>query len=934
MGNKRKASSKFGKCLGRHVTRRKLLHTGRPTYSVIRFKNGKLKIRKIHKLRPITKYQKPLNEYTAYSSSKDGMKMKFTKVKDISPKGYRLINLHMLEGHVSQITMHVCQCLKAMKIVSEGNSPIKLVSEVRSLGLACVLMAKCQGCEMKFTLESSPKVPGTKRFDINVRAVWGSMVTGNGPAHLNEMLATMDSPGLSQPTFTSIETEIGKWWHDILEKDMLLAGEEERSLVIDRNDFHQEVPAITVVTDGGWSKRTHKHSYNAAGGVAIIIGQQTKKLLHIGVRNKYCYLCSQKSEKVHTCFKNWDRDSQSMESDIILEGFRECEEKHGVRYMRVVGDGDSSVFARIREEISIWGRFVQKEECANHVSKCYRSNLEKLVSNNPLYKGKNNLTKSTRVRLTSALRCAIHVRSKEYTENTSERRNIVKKLSHDIRNSVHHVFGKHDNCSDFCRAGQSTASNSEDPSLDHSPESVEEEQGDFWTEGSSITSQESSRYGSATNYQNVEQHIITDVTTILNRIAEKSDRLINNSTTNLAENWMHIRTKFDGGKVHNICNRGSWHARCYGGALRMNKGPQWACDVWQSSTATEPGTFFRKLYARNEVKLTNSTKHKSQPHIQARRWKKKMTAWRASTTKTAKKSYGPEAVDVTVDVEPAKLEEMIKSYEEKHINILPKQMEVITKSTSKQSQSGLWHSERKKRLTASNFGSIVRRNPSLPIQKFVHNLLYSTFRGNRHTRNGILQEETTIEEYVLKKAEEGENLNVQPCGLVIHPVFKFLAASPDGLVIDSKGEKVLVEIKNLVHSKPINLYQASTNKNFCLEMKDSKLNLKTNHIYFYQCHGLLNVCDKMWIDFIVRTLNPHQIFIQRIYKDEIFWQNHMLPKLTAFYRNAILPELACPRDGKSPGIREPGLWVCYDFIIFEQYLIFLQAYKVSFNFST
>jgi hypothetical protein len=23
---------------------------------------------------------------------------------------------------------------------------------------------------------------------------------------------------------------------------------------------------------------------------------------------------------------------------------------------------------------------------------------------------------------------------------------------------------------------------------------------------------------------------------------------------------MHIRTKFDGGKVYNLCNRGSWHA--------------------------------------------------------------------------------------------------------------------------------------------------------------------------------------------------------------------------------------------------------------------------------------------------------------------------------------------------------------------------------------
>ena len=51
---------------------------------------------------------------------------------------------------------------------------------------------------------------------------------------------------------------------------------------------------------------------------------------------------------------------------------------------------------------------------------------------------------------------------------------------------------------------------------------------------------------------------------------------------------MHIRTKFDGGKVYNLCNRGSWHERCYGGALRMNLGPEWSCKVWEDSTGTEP----------------------------------------------------------------------------------------------------------------------------------------------------------------------------------------------------------------------------------------------------------------------------------------------------------------------------------------------------------
>lgn len=62
-----------------------------------------------------------------------------------------------------------------------------------------------------------------------------------------------------------------------------------------------------------------------------------------------------------------------------------------------------------------------------------------------------------------------------------------------------------------------------------------------------------------------------------------------------------------------------------------------------------------------------------------------------------------------------------------------------------------------------------------PIQQLVRNMLYSTSHGNRHTRNGILQEDTTIEEYKLKKAEEKENVIVHRSGLVIHPEQMYLA---------------------------------------------------------------------------------------------------------------------------------------------------------------
>lgn len=87
-----------------------------------------------------------------------------------------------------------------------------------------------------------------------------------------------------------------------MEKAMLEAGKEEKQLAEENGDFHHGVPAITVIVDGGWSKRSHKHLYNAKSGVGIIIGQKTGKILHIGVRNKYCSACAQGSTEKHKCF--------------------------------------------------------------------------------------------------------------------------------------------------------------------------------------------------------------------------------------------------------------------------------------------------------------------------------------------------------------------------------------------------------------------------------------------------------------------------------------------------------------------------------------------------------------------------------------------------------------------------------------------------------
>ena len=80
------------------------------------------------------------------------------------------------------------------------------------------------------------------------------MATGNGHSPLSEAMAVMSVPTMTKASFVSTERHIGEWWWKLLQESMQAAGEEERNMAIANNSFYQNVPAITVILDGGWSK--------------------------------------------------------------------------------------------------------------------------------------------------------------------------------------------------------------------------------------------------------------------------------------------------------------------------------------------------------------------------------------------------------------------------------------------------------------------------------------------------------------------------------------------------------------------------------------------------------------------------------------------------------------------------------------------------------
>ena len=433
--------------------------------------------------------------------------------------------------------------------------------------------------------------------------------------------------------------------------------------------------------------------------------------------------------------------------------------------------------------------------------------------------------------------------------------------------------------------------------------------------------EKSIRKGGVSNKTVIDQQMLKDIFFYLNRLSDKADRLIGNFTSNLAESWMHIRCKFDGGKVNNKCFRASFYARCYGGALRSAKGPGWSPVVYQQVTEQRPDSVFISTYHKRSMQYLQTVKSSKKQSNKDKKRKRKMEINKQSLSKKAKLKYGKDILDDTSDKTPEEIQQHMDQFFKSNIEVTSEEIDNIEKETREQSLNEKWYEERKKRLTSSIFGDVISRGINNNTPKLTERLLYTKFTGNRFTRKGLSEESVTIEEYRNTKKTESNEITVTKPGFRISKDHPFLGASADGIVKinDTEG---LVEVKNLLQNEKMLIKDAAaTKKNFCLHFENEKVKLKKNHKYYYQIQGQLNIYGKQWCDFVVRRTNPYDLYVERILKDENLWNSKMVPKLKAFYFTHILPELAVPRYKTVTGIRKCNIpWVIYCVYEYMKYM--------------
>lgn len=584
------------------------------------------------------------------------------------------------------------------------------------------------------------------------------------------------------------------------------------------------------------------------------MGFRTRKVIFLGVKNKYCTTCARAEVKgdaaqPHTCYKNWGmkQSSTSMEAAIICEGFKKSEEMHQIRYARLIADGDSSVYKRILESRPYKHFTVEKVECKNHLLRNMCTRM-KAVACSKTQKSSVLLRKKIG---DSILRCRVAVtKAKDYRK--TENRLINEKidcLREDILNIPSHIFGEHKQCKErgyFCEQDPTTAP--------------------------------------ATNNlvpQLTSVGLYSAICEVFRDVSRHSRSLLIDVTSNYVEHFNSIVAKFVGGKRINFALSGSYQGRCTAAVVQYNSGQahyKFHKAVYKSS----PGTFAKS----NQIKR----KRKMDKKRNSKRCRKSLFA----NNRNEEIDYGlnaqrPDIDEKTMERESEEfLASLKKTDEESHR---------IERETVLQSDSSEWLELRRSLLTASNFGRVCKMRPTTGCESLVKQILY-TVVDCEAMQYGRTNEETA--RVVLEK-EIGEN--VQKCGIFIDSEYPFLGGSPDGLV----SEIATVEIKCPSSAKDLTPEDAIKTRKctFWTVEKNGEIgDINRNHNFYYQIQGQLRVTRRQFCYFTLWT--PKGIKIAKVDRDDEFWKEKMFPKLQRFYKDCLLPEIIDPRHNRSMPIRNPS----------------------------
>ncbi len=192
---------------------------------------------------------------------------------------------------------------------------------------------------------------------------------------------------------------------------------------------------------------------------------------------------------------------------------------------------------------------------------------------------------------------------------------------------------------------------------------VSQNQHDLWrdTTDESASVEEDATTG-GTQKTKINDALLYDIQRVVSRLASKAPQLIENFTTNLAEGWMNIRCKYDGGKVINRSQAGSWEFRSMGAGLQQNLGHAWGPQAFSDMTESAVNPVYQGVAEKAAKKVAQDKERKATVEAKEKRRKSKYSNKKDNSV-NALKAYsrhngGIVPEEVTEDVSSETLENL------------------------------------------------------------------------------------------------------------------------------------------------------------------------------------------------------------------------------------------------------------------------------------
>lgn len=297
-----------------------------------------------------------------------------------SMSGFRIVDIEQIRTLISQTCCQQCQSKQGLELMEQTR-----------WGLANELVVECKNCEHKLQCWSSKKVG--KSFEVNRRATLATRRIGKNYTGLRTWCGLMNIPKpMTQNVFANNGITIGEKITKMATKSMKNAAKCAAETTGSSD--------LTVTSDGAWSRR----GFASNLGIVAAMSTDTDQIIDIEVLCKQCKSCTMWEgrkgtpeydawKETHNCNINHEGSSGKMESQGAKHIWERSVQERGVYYTTMVGDGDSSTYATIKDTYESDSKTVQKGECVGHVQKRVGKNLRELTKKhtrtcNPLSDGK------------------------------------------------------------------------------------------------------------------------------------------------------------------------------------------------------------------------------------------------------------------------------------------------------------------------------------------------------------------------------------------------------------------------------------------------------------------------------------------------------------------------------------------------------------------